>query len=359
MHNVYSSAKIFHFPERLRAIAAGAFPPPIHVRLKPTNRCNHRCAYCAFRNPKLYLSEGMREADEIPPAKLREIITDLVSMDVHAVTFSGGGEPLGHPAFGESVRQLLDGGIKVAVLTNGSRLRGATAELLARGATWVRVSIDAADRDTYARVRSVEPDEFDRVCANVRSFAQFPGRTCVLGMNFIVTRENSAQVFDFLRQAKDMGVDHVKVSEAVVSTIPDTNRRYVDSFYESVKEQLRRAGDSLADERFGIVDKVLLPDAGTESFERTYTWCPMARCLTVIAADQNVYTCQDKAYTASGLLGSIRGRRFVDLWQGEALRKRLREIDPCRECRHHCVAHGKNLALVDYFDADQGHLDFV
>jgi MoaA/NifB/PqqE/SkfB family radical SAM enzyme len=359
LRNVYSNAKIFHFAERLESVAAGGFPPPIHVRLKPTNRCNHRCEYCAFRSPKLLLGERMRETDEIPPEKMRELVADLVGMGVRAVTFSGGGEPLRYAALGETVQRLLDGGLKVAVLTNGSRLQGAVARQLAHGATWVRVSIDAAQRDTYARGRGVTPAAFDRVCANLRAFAALPRRTCALGVNFIVTRENSPQVLEFLRLARSWGVDHVKVSEAVVSTDPGEHLRYLNSFYASVKDQLRQATDTLVDDRFRIVDKVLLPDSEAESFVRDYTWCPSARVLTVIAADLNVYTCQDKAYTSSGLLGSIRSCRFADLWQSESLRQRLRELDPSRECRHHCAAHGKNLALVDYFEADPDHLAFV
>lgn len=359
MRNVYSSAKIFHFHDRLQALAAGGAPGPIHVRIKPTNRCNHRCAYCAFRSPDLLLGERMREADEIPVAKMREVVADLIALQVRAVTFSGGGEPLRYPAFAETVQRLLDGGIKVAVLTNGARLEGDVAQMLAHGATWARVSMDAADRDEYARVRSVSPSEFDHVCANVRAFARLPDRTCVLGVNFIVTRENSGQVLTFLRLAREMGVDHVKVSEAVVAPDPETNARYLSTFYASVKDQLRQAAETLVDDRFQVIDKVLLPDAALESFERSYTWCPMARCLTVIAADQSVYTCQDKAYTTSGFLGSIRDCRFADLWTSAELRRRLQDLDPSRECRHHCVAHGKNLGLVEYFEADQDHVDFV
>ncbi|MCE9613783.1 MAG: radical SAM protein [Lentisphaerae bacterium] len=359
MRNVYSSAKIFHFPDRLQAIAAGELPAPIHVRLKPTNRCNHRCEYCAFRNPKLYLGEQMHEQDEIPPAKMREIVADLIAMQVRAVTFSGGGEPLRYGFIAETVAQLIAGGIKVALLTNGSRLQGDVASLLARGATWVRISIDAVDRDEYARVRAVAPAEYDRVCENMRAFAARPDRTCLFGVNFIVTRENSHQVLDFLRFARDIGIDHVKVSEVVMATSAEENLRYLTSFYASVKDQLRQAAATLASDRFRIIDKLLTPNAEMESFERGYTRCPMARVLTVIAADLNVYTCQDKAYTASGLLGSIRDCRFADLWQSEPLKRRLQSLDPSRECRHHCVAHGKNLALLDYFEADPEHVDFV
>jgi MoaA/NifB/PqqE/SkfB family radical SAM enzyme len=356
---LYDNAKIFHFADKLADLAAGRVSPPVHVRLKPTNHCNHRCCYCCYRNEKLELSERMDERDEIPPTKMREIVADLAGMGVRAVTLSGGGEPLCYAAIGETVAGLLDSGVKVAMLTHGGLLDGDVARLLARRATWVRVSMDAADRDTYARTRRVAPAEFDRVCENVRRFAAADGRRCVIGLNFIVTAENHDQVGDFLRMAKRLGADHVKVSAAVVSTDAAENAAYVRPWYETVKRQVAEGAAALADERFAVIDKVHLPDAGAERFERQYTWCPFARCLTVIAADLNVYACQDKAYTQAGLLGSIRDRRFAELWASEELRRRLAAIDPRTDCRHHCVAHAKNLMLLDYLEADQEHLDFV
>ncbi len=386
MNPLYSSAKIFHFHEKLDDILAGRITPPVHVRLKPTNRCQHRCDYCCYRNPDLLLGERMNEADEIPPAKMREVVADMGRMGVRAVTFSGGGEPLCYAHIAESIRGLADAGIKVAMLTNGGLLKDDVAELLARSATWVRISMDAANRDTYARIRRVAPDEFDRVCDNIRSFTSIEDRRCVLGVNLIVTRENCDDVLRFLRMARELGADHVKVSNAIVSTRPEENAEYMSAFYDSVKRQVAEAVAELSapssapatqgrggrmspdtamqgrggrQHGFAIIDKVHLPDSGAESMERNYTWCPMAQCLTVIAADQNVYTCQDKAYTTGGWLGSIRDTSFAELWAGPDLRERLRALNPSTDCRHHCVAHGKNLSLLDYFEADQEHLDFV
>jgi len=354
---LYTNTKIFHFPDKLEDIRCGRITPPIHVRLKPTNRCQHRCGYCCFRNPGLFLSEGMNETDEIPRARMRALVADLGRMGVRAVTLSGGGEPLCYAHIEETVRGLADGGVKVAMLTNGGLLTGETAVLLARTAAWVRVSMDAADRETYAAARNVAPSEFDRVCDNVREFAAIRDRRCVLGINLIVTRRNCGDVLAFLRMAHELGADHVKVSNAIVSTRPAENAEYMAPFYDNVKQQIARASAELAS--LDIIDKVHLPDSAAESLEREYTRCPMAQCLTVIAADQNVYTCQDKAYTADGRLGSIAESSFADVWAGAELHRGLRELNPSADCRHHCVAHAKNLALLDYLQADRGHLDFV
>ena len=359
MNAVYSMAKIFHHGAKLDDLAAGRSTAPIHVRLKPTNRCNHSCFYCCYRNRALPLSERMVEHDQIPHHKMREIVADIVRMRVKAVTFSGGGEPLMYPHMAETIRRLATGGVKIAMLTNGSLLEGEVAELLATRATWLRVSIDADNGSDYAKSRGVSEKEFGRVCHNIRSFAAMSPRTCTIGANFIVTRQNAARVMDFLQMAKELGFEQVKLSMVVVGTSPEANERYMSPIYQSVKDQIQKAQTILADHRFAITDKVHLPDATEESFTRNHTRCPFIQCLTVIGADQNVYVCQDKAYTTAGLLGSIRDRSFSDLWFDEDTKQRLQSLNPSRECLHHCVAQAKNTLLLDYLDADCGHLEFV
>jgi wyosine [tRNA(Phe)-imidazoG37] synthetase (radical SAM superfamily) len=104
-----------------------------------------------------------------------EIVDDLIAMGVKAVTFSGGGEPLIYQHIAQTVRRLAAGGIKVGTLTNGLALRGDVAEAFAEYATWVRVSIDAADGESYARSRSVPATIFEQVLDNVRSFVRLHG----------------------------------------------------------------------------------------------------------------------------------------------------------------------------------------
>ena len=72
-----------------------------------------------------------------------------------------------------------------------------------------------------------------------------------------------------------------------------------------------------------------------------------------------VYTCQDKAYTQSGMLGSIKEMSFKKFWFSEENRKNIYNLDPSKDCRHHCVSHQKNLAIVENLNVDLGHEVFV
>ncbi len=352
----YSHTKFFHFPEKLADLKAATQSAPIHIRIKPTNTCNHRCWYCGYQSDTgITLGEDLNTRDFIPQEKMVEIAQDLAEMEVKAVTFSGGGEPLTYRYFQTFFNRLHEGGVKVALLTNGALLAGSRAEVLADRASWVRVSMDGWNDDSYREYRGVKGLEFTRITENLAAFARVKGKT-VLGVSLNVDIRNYPHIYDFVKHIKGLGVDHIKISGCVVSNDGKANNRYHAPFFEETDTIIKRAAADFQDERFRVVNAY---HGMPERFAKNYESCPFSRLLTVIAADLNVYTCQDKAYTASGLLGSIKNIRFRDFWMGETCTRALAAVNPKKHCEHHCVADRKNRALFEYLSARADHLEFV
>lgn len=351
---LYSSLKFLNFTDRLEALRERRVVAPVHVRIKPINRCNHNCWYCAYRVENLQLGADMDEADRIPDAKMAEIVEDVIAMGVKAVTFSGGGEPLLYKGLPDIVTRLAAGGVRVATLTNGANLRGRMADAFADHGTWVRISLDAWDDDSYVRSRGARTGDFPRLLENIRAFTARSTR-CVLGISLIVGHDNHHRIAELCAVLKDAGVNHVKISGAVVGNDAATNNAYHAVIKDAVAAQIDTAR-RLEDGRFSILNHYHDLD---ERFAKDYTSCPFLMFLTVIGADQSVYTCQDKAYTAAGLLGSIRDRSFRDFWFSPENRDRLFGFDPSSSCAHHCVAHGKNLAIREVLSIDPEHGVFV
>src|SRR5208337_2091639 len=169
---LYTKMKVFHFMDKINSLPHDVEKvlPPIHVRIKPTNVCNHNCRYCAYRTDNLQLGKNMNSKDFIPKDKMIEIIDDIVAMGVKAVTFSGGGEPFCYPYLLEAVRKLAQTGVKFASLTNGSKLEGELAEIFAYNATWLRVSMDGWDDESYSLYRRVPRGEYARIMRNIENF---------------------------------------------------------------------------------------------------------------------------------------------------------------------------------------------
>jgi MoaA/NifB/PqqE/SkfB family radical SAM enzyme len=352
--SIYSRLKLFHFHDRLSALQDGTPAVPVHIRVKPINACNDDCWYCAYRSESLELGSLMKLRDRIPDGKLLELARDLPALGVRAVTFSGGGEPLLHSALPRAVEILCAGGTKAATLTNGAFLCGDAAAAFSKHGTWVRVSMDAWDDASHAQSRGVKPGEFSRILDNMTAFSKLGG-SCELGVSFIVNRRNAGRIYDACRKIKDAGARHVKLSACVIANDAAQNNAYHREIGAEVRAQIERCA-GLEDAAFRVVDHYHELD---ERFKKSYRSCRFMEMLCVIGADCGVYSCQDKAYTESGYLGSVRERSFGDLWKSQDCRARRAALDPSAACAHHCVAHSKNLLLEEYLSIDPGHGAFV
>jgi len=169
---LYTKYKIFNFIDKIISLPLSnkKILPPIHIRIKPINACNHSCNYCAYRSDNLQLGKDMQVKSVIPFPKMQEIISDLVEMNVQAVTFSGGGEPFLYSHFVETLKLLNKGNIKFASLTNGSLLAGEAADLFAQNGKWLRISMDGWSDKSYSHYRGVADCEYSMILKNINEF---------------------------------------------------------------------------------------------------------------------------------------------------------------------------------------------
>ena len=351
----YTPFKIFHYPDTLSSMSSESGSPeaPVHVRIKPINLCNHHCWYCAYKAEDMQLGEDMDQKDQIPEDKMMEIADDLIDMKVKAVTFSGGGEPFLYKPLLKVSKKLIDGGIQIASLTNGSKLEGELAEYYAHNSTWLRISLDAWDDASYTASRGVRDGEFKRLLKRISEFAKFRG-SCVLGISLIVDQKNAKHVYEIVQLLRESGVNNVKISPCIVSNEGEENNLYHQQIYSSVRSQVDRLLEDLSNSDFELFDAYHELET---KFDKNYDWCPFLQALCVIGADLNVYSCQDKAYTDKGLLGSLKEQGFAEFWKDS--KSKLRKINPAKDCRHHCVANHKNQMLHQYLNTDPIHKVFV
>ncbi|MCI5968194.1 radical SAM/SPASM domain-containing protein [Helicobacter sp.] len=351
---LYTKFKMFHFKDKLDSLPRDReITPPIHIRIKPTNVCNHDCWYCAYKVSHLQLGKDMVERDYIPKEKMLEILEDCKEMGVKAITFSGGGEPLVYKYMLDALRFLVQTDIAFATLTNGSRLNGEVAELFARHGTWVRVSMDGYDNASYKKFRGTGAKEFDKIIQNMESFKKIGGK-CDLGVSYIVGQENYQAIYPFAKILRDVGVDSLKIAPTIVSNDSEGTNAYHQGIYDAVREQIARVKADFGAE-LEIFDSYHYQ---LQSFKKDYDWCPYSQMLMVIGADLNLYPCQDKAYNLEeALLGSIANMRFKDWWQSN--KESFFKVNPCKVCNHHCVADDKNRMVLEYLNADAQHLGFV
>jgi MoaA/NifB/PqqE/SkfB family radical SAM enzyme len=335
----YSKLKILHYKDKLDSLGK-QITAPIHIRIKPTNFCNHNCKYCSYQNSYGQLGKDMNKADSIPFEKLSEIMIDCAEMGVKAVTFSGGGEPLIYPHLDKIIEQAE---VKIAVLTNGIFLKGRIVEVLADKASWVRISVDGWDNASYSQYRKCREDEFDILFENIKNFNK---KTCVLGVNVIVDKDNASHLYELIKNIYDLGVQSIKISPCIISNDSKVNNEYHSKIKHLVSDEL----SGIAAEGIDVYNSYHLQ---LEGFKKEYTWCPYIQILPIIGADLNVYSCHDKAYNKDmGILGNIRDKSFKDFWFDG--KEKFYKINPSLHCNHHCITDKTNKMILEYLAVEHG-----
>jgi MoaA/NifB/PqqE/SkfB family radical SAM enzyme len=285
----------------------------------------------------------MRIADQIPLEKLFEIIDDCGEMGVKAITFSGGGEPLLYKGLMSVLERCADKGISTAILTNGVLLKQALLMVAMDHCSWIRISMDGWDRDSYAAYRKCQPEDFHQLMNNIECAMRMKSK-CVLGVNIIVDDKNCTHLYDMVKMVHKLGVRSIKVSPCIVSNDIAINHTLHYKIEPFVNEQI----DKIKADGIEIYNSY---HAQLEGFKKSYCWCPYIQILPIIGADLNVYSCHDKAYNkTNGIIGSIRDQSFKKFWYDG--KDKFYKIDPRRDCNHHCVTDQTNKMLFEYLSID-------
>lgn len=354
--NKYSDYKIFAFPEKVQSFREGKVTAPLYVRIKPINRCNHACHWCVYsdgtlrpkdrpdKHLKAGMHETMKEQDIMPTEAAIGLIDDLADIGVKAVTFSGGGEPLLHKDIASIMSRTIDNKIALSIITNGQLLNNDRADILGH-AKWVRVSMDYTSAQQMVNSRNVPERFFTGVLKNLEIFSKNKQKSCDLGINFIITRDNYEGIVPFAKQLKDCGVENVRFSPVYVTNF----KQYHEPIASRVIEQLAEC-QSFCDENFSINTTYDL-DSPSKSAVRPFNRCLYAQTTCVVGADLNIYACHNTAYSKHGLIASIKDRKFSDAWFSEEVKEWHDKFRPCNVCHHECANHNK-VALYEKLATD-------
>ncbi len=221
--NPFNSYKLLAHVERWRRIKRGRpIPPPALITVDPSNVCNLNCVWCNAefirkeRKGMLSREALLRLADFLP--RWGEGSPDW-KPGVDAICVAGGGEPLINPATPDFIDRVVQHGIEVGMVTNGSMINRYIDTL--SQCTWVGVSIDAATRETYNRLKRLPEgsDIFDRIIENIAILSDYAKRqhkklgyrhpSYGVSYKYLLYKDNIAEVYEAARLAKEIGCKNI------------------------------------------------------------------------------------------------------------------------------------------------------
>ena len=348
--------KLFGHLDRLVELRdTSATAAPINVEVDLSNRCSLGCEWChfAYTHTRGPLAGKRRKpanaevgGDLMDPLLAARLIGEAAKLGAASITWTGGGEPTLHPAFDEIV-QTGEGRIAQGLYTHGGHISTERAALLKRVMTFVYVSLDAADAESYKRDKGV--DRFDAACAGIRRLVAADGDATV-GVGFLLGAHNWWKARQMADLGRSLGADYVQFRPIILYDIDDPGT-VTDAQTEWLHQPLRELLDGLAAEPGVEID--------VERFRMYRHWkghgyetCWWSVLQTVVTPNGKMWRCVNKREQPAALLGDLSVESFADVWA----RVHAQPVDS--DCRVLCRGHLANLALDDLL-SPRVHPEFV
>jgi len=353
---------------------------PKQVQLIISDLCNQDCHFCAYRMSN-YTSNELFVGDSpkskyghnnptrfIPVERCLTLLEEFKEAGVLSVQFTGGGEPTVHPNHEAIFEKCLSLGLRAALVTNGVRLtKGCTKELLPRF-DWVRISVDAGNRDSYAAIRRTSGFHWDKIWENivtlvhviktqpptVSPIGRYPDRVLegtTLGLGFVVSPQSWPEIPEFIEKAKASGVQNARLT-AMFSTEDEAP---FEDIYEQIVSLIEAARREYETDSFVIYDNFGSRFEDLKQHSPDYSFCGYQFFTTYVGGDLNLYRCCVQSYNRRGLLGSLKERSFAEFWKQGVRETNMKTFD-ARGCER-CQFNAKNRAL-NYLMDDPAHKEW-
>jgi MoaA/NifB/PqqE/SkfB family radical SAM enzyme len=324
----------------------GAVAPqdPVCLYLEVSNECNLACKTCPITYGKV----------EEPAALSVEQVKHLLSQftTVKRVVLHGVGEPLLNRELPKIIRWLKEKKIYVLFNSNGTLINKSWREALVEsGLDEIRLSLDAAAPETFARVRG--KPMFDVIIRNIKGLTAFKAGTGSLtplvSLWLTGLRETLNELQEFIRLAHSLGIEQVYLQRLVYwdGNTDDQMARPEQSLFNSLgneEEELIRSAEDLA-RSLGVsfeASGATTPSASLlgKTQEQPWSACMRPWTLMYISARGSAFPCCIAPFSTADLshlsLGNAFTQDLASIWNGkryQEFRRRLLSDEPPECCK--------------------------
>jgi len=306
---------------------------PLYVEVSPMGACNHRCTFCAVD----YI--GYKAENKLDHFIWEERSHEMGQLGVKSIMFAGEGEPLLHKQINTLAMWTRAAGMDVAFTTNGVLLD----KLDLTGVSWVKVSLNAGTKVTYAKVHRTEEKDWDRVWANLKDAVKRKG-DCTIGVQMVCLPENAGEEEELQARCEDAGVDYC-----------------VFKPYSQHKFSLTRQYDGYKPIKIAGGKTSIVREAAIATKAHSYERCSATPYFwAYIMASGDVYSCSAYLLDERFRLGNIGSQRFQEIWESESRFKNwnlTRSTLNISECRVNCRMARANEYLSQFQNLP--HANFI
>lgn len=306
-------------------------PFPKRLSLGLTTRCNLDCAFCA----RAAFTANNHLADV--PMERFEALGGVIA-GAERILLCGYGEPMLHRQFRELLELIYARNPRtqlIEITTNGTRLNGDTAAWFAGRVGRLMISLNAADRESYAREMFPRPTAagrdmgftFDRLVEGLRQFCDTlaEGDRAAVELHGVFQRQTFGGMARFVELAAELNIPTVWLKHEVVGDIERTDSAliWVAHAYNREVDRAVARGDAL-----GV--KVFMRKFHTEPPPRASAFenCSAMWDTALVNTDGSVHACSNGAPA----VGHMNENTLEEIWEGPGFRA-LRSGVPSKACR--------------------------
>lgn len=297
---------------------------PAYVRAIVGNTCNLKCVMCPYHSPLLkptHTTDFFTGNKAMSWAMMKKLAQECGEQRI-TILIGSVEEPLLHPKIIDFVQLCRQQGVpRVHITTNGQLLdKNRAIALLQAGLTSIDISIDAADPETYLRVRGAN---LSRVESNVINFLRLRDRLripCQVRTAFVrnqnVTPEEEQRFRDrWLTKADSVFILNLAEYKETNMRLSQTNEALQDAI-----EHYRQKAQGRWACLFPFKEMAVLPDG------RIY-YC--IETLFRLGFDKDIASLGD--YNQQTLQEIWRGDSFTQL-RRDLIRNQLNNRSACKNC---------------------------
>ena len=346
----FSPWKLLYWKDRVEQVLSGRIPAPVFVSIDPTNICNQNCLWCFVMD--------YRKANALSLSRrtMFRLIDDLKGR-VPAIGYTGGGDPLMNPYTIEVINYCADK-IAQVLTTNGTGWENPSeVKIVANNCKVIRVSVDAATKKTYVKVRG--SNLFEKALKFIEGVSQEKSSKTEVSVSFMLSPYNYKETLQATKLFKSLGVDRV-VFKLVQSDLRDVTAKRVGFSTSNFLKEESNTIKSLIQEAKREETKNFqiyfrhpgeFENMSVEHQKNLYHKCHLTPVANAgVAADGNVHLCCDRR--GDLILGNIENTSFWDIW-GNAYHKKLINSIKLSECPARCKLTEMNMIVERAFVNDE------
>lgn len=344
------SHKLIYHPDRVSDWIKTGDCFPIYVEIGVTNRCNHRCVFCA-------LDWFKKKPLDINTEVMKRALYEMAECGVKSVMFAGDGEPLMHQDICEFITYAKIQGLDVALATNGVLFNREKLEKTLPSLSWIRFSVDAGTSVIHKKTHRGGLKDFDKILTNIRDAVAIKKKdnlSVVIGVQFLLIPDNLDDLVPFIELFKETGVDNVQIKP--YSQHPLSKNRYSIEYaqYQSIEDDIRKFETS----EFQVIFRS--QTAQRLITKRTYHECYGLPFYTLIEADGSIIPCNLFHNNQDFCYGNLYDNSFKTIWKGEKRKHILHQLtkNTIEHCRDGCRLDAINRYLSQLKNPHP-HVNFI